>query len=222
MHVDKTNFNSNVNLGLLAYATNEYCLVGKTVSDIDFKKLEEVLKVPVHKISIAGTELIGVFLAGNSNCLLVPNITFDSELKVLKELNINFEVIETEFTALGNNVLCNDEGAILNPDMDVKAKNQIQKALGVPIKSMKIADLEIVGAVCAHNTTRGLIHRDAEESEIEIVEKTLKISLDIGTLNFGSPYIKSAAIVNDNGFLVGELTTGPEIQNADYAFGFLK
>ncbi|PLW80476.1 translation initiation factor IF-6 [Candidatus Woesearchaeota archaeon] len=222
MHVDRLDFNGNINIGLNGYCNNEYCLVGKDISENNIEILEKVLKVPVHQISIAGTSLIGVFLVGNKNKLLVPNIVFDSELKALDELKINYEVIDTKYTALGNNVLCNDEGAIVNSEMEEKAIKQIEKALKVNIITGEIAGLEIVGALCSHNSNKGLIHRDALDKEIELVEKTLKLELDIGTLNFGSPYINSAILVNDNGFVCGTATTGPEMQNADYAFGFLK
>jgi len=222
MHVDRLDFNGNINIGLNGYCNNEYCLVSKDISENSIELLEKVLKVPVHQISIAGTSLIGVFLAGNKNKLLVPNIAFESELKALDELKIKYEVIDTKYTALGNNVLCNDEGAIVNSEIEEKARKQIEKALQVNIITGEIASLEIVGALCAHNSTKGLIHRDALDKEIELVEKTLKLELDIGTLNFGSPYINSAILVNDNGFVCGTATTGTEMQNADYAFGFLK
>lgn len=222
MHVDRINFNGNPHIGLLAYCTDKYCLVGRDISDNTLKIMEDVLKVSVHKISIARTNLIGVLLAGNSNKLLVPNIVNKNELKVLEDLKIDYEVIDTKHTALGNNILCNDEGAIINPEIEEDAKEQIEKALQVPVITGKIANLDIVGATCAFNDRSGLIHRDATDKEIDMVEKMLKVTLDIGTLNFGSPFIKSGAIVNKNGFLVGDQTTGPEIQNADYSFGFLE
>lgn len=221
MHVDKINFNGSVNIGLNAYCNDKYCLVGKDIPEADVKRLEEVLKVPVHQMSIARSSLLGAFLAGNNEKLLVPRIAYKNELKILDELKIAYEVIDTDHTALGNNVLCNDEGAIINPDIEEDARKQIERALKVPVVLGKIAKLEIVGALCAHNDKGGLIHRDATDKEIDMVEKMLKITVEIGTLNFGSPYIHSASIVNKNGFFVGESTTGPEIQNADYAFGFL-
>ena len=222
MHVDLIDFNGNSNIGLFAYCTDEYCLVGREVTSKNIEVLEKVLKVPVHKINIARSGLIGVFLTGNKNKLLVPNIANPNELKKLEELKIDFEIIDTKHTALGNNILCNDDGAIINPDIEGKAIKQIEKALDVPVTLGKIADLDIVGALCAHNKIKGLVHRDAKDKELRLIEKMLKINVDIGTLNFGSPYINSSTIVNDKGFLVGKSTTGPEIQNADYAFGFLK
>ena len=36
-------------------------------------------------MNIAGTSLVGAFLAGNSNCLLVPNIIQEEELECMPE-----------------------------------------------------------------------------------------------------------------------------------------
>ena len=221
MHVQKTSLNGNINLGLYAYANDEYCLVGVDMQQERIELLEKVLKVPVHKVSIAGTSLLGVFLAGNKNCLLVPKITFDHELQTLKKLGIKYHIIDTKMTALGNNILCNDKGALINPDFNKTEEQEIKDALKVQVKKSKIANLPIVGAVAAFNKKGILLHRDAEDFEIDFVENTLGLKVTLGTVNFGSPYIKSGVIVNSNGFLIGEVSGGPEIQNADHAFGFL-
>lgn len=221
MHVQKTNFNGNVNLGLYAYATDEYCLVGHDVPNERIDLMHQILKVPIHKISIAGTSLVGVFLAGNNNCLLVPKIAFDTELEILQKLKIHYKVIDTKLTALGNNILCNDTGCLINPEFGKPEENEIKDALKVPVKRTKIAGLTTVGALAALNEKGILIHRDSEDFELDFIETTLNLTAVTGTVNFGSPYIKSGVIVNSNGFLIGDISGGPEIQNADNAFGFL-
>lgn len=222
MHVDRIDFNGNSNIGLFAFCNDNICLVGKEVPKKCIEKLEKVLKVPVHKIYIAGTSLVGVFLAGNNDTILVPSIAFENELKELDKLSINYKIIDTKFTALGNNILCNDNGAIISSEFEAKAKKDIQKALAIPTSQQQIAEMDVVGSLCALNDKGGLVHRDASETELKKIEKLLKIDMEIGTVNFGSPYIKSAVILNKNGFLTGTQTTGPEIQHADYAFGFLE
>ena len=222
MHVLKTDFNGNVNVGLYVYATDKYCLVGRDVPKELVHTIEKTLKVPVHKISIAGTGLLGVFLSGNPNCLLVPGIVFESELKTLDKLKIKYEVIDTKLTALGNNILCNDKGGLINSDFGEKEKKIIKKVMDVPVKTAKIADLSTVGALVVFNKKGCLVHRDAEDFEIEMIEKTLGVEATIGTVNFGSPYIKSGLVANSKGFIIGDLSGGPEIQNADMALGFLQ
>jgi translation initiation factor 6 len=61
-------------------------------------------------------------------------------------------------------------------------------------------------------TNKGcFIHRDAKENEIKKIEEILKVKADIGTANFGSPFVGSCFFANSNGAVVGNSTTGPEI-----------
>ena len=118
MHLLRTNFHGNPNIGLLGIATDKYCIIGSHLSRKKLNKIKEVLKVPIIQTSICGTELAGVFCAANSNCLLLPNIVFESELKVLKKNKIKYKIIDTKHTALGNNVLCNDDGCIVSREFE--------------------------------------------------------------------------------------------------------
>ena len=103
-----------------------------------------------------------------------------------------------------------------------KQKKIVEETLGVKAKIGTVAQLSIVGS-CGVATNKGcLLHRDVMEEEMGIVEKTLGVNADIGTVNFGTPFVKSGLIANSNGFVVGKMTTGPEIVRVDEALGFLK
>jgi len=71
MGVLKTNIHGNSNIGLYMFCNDKFCLVGKSVEDIKIAEIERALKVPVHKITIAGTDLIGAFIAGNNNKIII-------------------------------------------------------------------------------------------------------------------------------------------------------
>jgi translation initiation factor 6 len=221
MHVLKTDFNGNPNVGLYAYCTNRYCLLGTEVSSEKAKMLSEVLKVPVHQMSICGTSLLGVFLAGNSRMLLVPDISFENELKTLDSLGIKYAKIHTNMTALGNNILCNDRGCIVNPDFSAQEKKKIGEALGLDVAAFRIAGLDVVGGIAAMNSKGCLIHRDISREEQKKAEKALGVKCHPSSVNMGSPHIHSGIICNDNGFAIGELSGGPEMVNADEVLGFL-
>jgi translation initiation factor 6 len=154
MHVIKTSFRGNPNVGLYAYATDSYCLVGPEVPDHEYERIKATLEVPVHRATIAGTGLVGVFLAGNNKHLLVPHIIFDKEEALLKKLGIQYTVITTDLTALGNNILCNDFGCLVSSEYSEAERETIGKALGMKAKSFKIGELDIVGS-CAAATTKG-------------------------------------------------------------------
>ena len=88
---------------------------------------------------------------------------------------------------------------------------KIQDCLDVEIKYSKIANISVVGA-CGIATNKGcLLHKDVKEKETEAVQEVLKVEVDIGTANFGSPFVGACGFANSNGAIVGESTTGPEV-----------
>ena len=226
MHVLKTHINGNPNVGLYGFATDNYCLLGKDVPDSLAKQIEEVLKVPVFQLNIAGTSLLGVFLSGNNSTLLVPSIAFETEIKALdkisKKTGLNYRIIETELTALGNNVVCSKEGCMVNPDFPEDVKKNIADALDIPVKSGRIADLPTVGSVAVLNKEGCAIHRDAEQFEEKFVSDLLKVECRTSTVNLGNPFLRSGILVNGNGFIVGDASGGPEVVYLDEIFGFIE
>ena len=50
------------------------------------------------------------------------------------------------------------------------------------------------------------------------IEEILKVRVDVGTVGYGSPFIKSGIIVNSNGVVFSELSTGPEIGRIEEVF----
>ncbi|MFA6088745.1 MAG: translation initiation factor IF-6 [Candidatus Woesearchaeota archaeon] len=221
-YMDTLTINKNPNIGLYALATDNYCLVGYSTKDEEIEKIKEVLKVPVHKISIAGTDIIGIFCAANNNMLLVPEIIYDEEKKHLQELNIPFTVIKTRHTALGNNIVTNDQAAFVSDEFSADAKKLIRQALGTILRPGTIGGVMVVGSSAVVGEKGLLVHRDADQKEIEYLKETFNLPVDIGTVNMGSPYVRAGILINKNGYLIGSNSGGPEIQRADYALGFIE
>lgn len=226
-HVDTLTLKGENNIGLLIYANDKFALVPKSTEEKDIAKIKDILKVPCYKVSIAGTPLIGVFLAGTNNKILVPEIIFTKELdelkKIGKEHDTEFIVFETELTCLGNNILISNNKALINPDYPENEIKKLEKLLGLKVTPTMIADVEIVGAavVINHNKKRALVHREALTKDLKLIEKTFSVKAETGSVNMGSPYIKSGIVCNKNGFLMGTESGGPEITNADEVLGFL-
>lgn len=220
-YVFAASFHGNPNIGLYALATNQYCLVGRDVPHNLYKLIYSTLKVPTYQVSICGTSLVGVFCAANKNCLLVPHIAFEEELRVLSRLKIKYKVIETDLTALGNNILVNNHGAIINPSFTDEEKGFIKNAFRVPVDKEHLSGLNTIGSFAVANSTGCLVTNDALKPEMRKIKKILKTPMAPSTINLGNPYIKSGIIANDYGFIVGDLSTGYEINEAEIIFGFL-
>ena len=224
MHVMMTTLNGDPNVGLYGLATDRFAIISDIEADKD--EISDVLKVPMIVQKMARTDFAGIFLAGNSNAVLVPNIIETKELDNLKkELSkisedIEVKVIETEHTALGNLILCNDRAAIISSLLE-KHKDEIAEALKVPVTVSDLMDLSITGSLCISTNKGFLLNMHAEKEDFELVEKTLKIDGDIGSVNFGGAFVRCGMIANSNGYLVGNQTTGPELTRIDEALGFI-
>lgn len=208
--IEKYNYEGNTTVGLYGVATNSYAVVAPEFTKKDLFEVETVVES-----YIAQTRLVGMFTAGNSNCLLLPENVGSREKKAIEEAGINTEVIEAQGNALGNLVLANDKGAIISPKLE-DHREQIADALEVEVEVMKIAGIPNPG-VCGRANSRGvLLHRAANEEDAEKAKEALEVeNVDIGTVNMGSPFIGSGLICNDNLMLTGEDTTGPEIGRID-------
>jgi len=66
-----------------------------------------------------------------------------------------------------------------------------------------------------------LCHPQASESELETLEDHLDVYADLGTINYGTPLLGSGLVANDESYLVGEDTTGPELGRIEDTLGFL-
>jgi translation initiation factor 6 len=220
-HVLVTNLNSNPNVGLYGYATDKYCLLGTEVPDDIAEEISEVLDVPVIRMNIAGTSLLGVFLNGNNKCLLVPKIAFQNELDILDKNKIKYKLIETKFTCLGNNIICNDKGCLVSNEYGEKEIKAIKDALKIDVVKTEIAELNTLGSLAVHTKKGLLCHHEILEHEAELIKKILKVEIFTGTVNMGVPFIGSGIICNNKGFVIGDASGGPEIVNADEALGFI-
>jgi translation initiation factor 6 len=221
MHILISNIQGNPNIGSFGFANDNFCLLGKEVPTTLVKKIEKVLKVPCHRITICGTSLVGAFVAGNNSKVLVPEIVFESELKELDELGIDYTIIKTNLTALGNNILCDDKSALVNPEFSAEQKKRIREALNVSLKPGTIAELPTVGSLATVNKKAIFTSQEISEEEKDYIQNLFKLEINTGTINMGNNFISSGLISNNNGFIIGSTSSGPEMTNIDEGLGFL-
>lgn len=210
MDIQRYDYRGNSNTGLYATVSNSQCVIppGFTASDVlDAEKVVETY--------IARTRLVGLFTAGNSNCILIPDTSTERERSKLEEAGIDYHVLDTRDTALGNLVLANDKGAVISENIESRS-DEIEEALGVPVETGRIAGIVNPGVCGLANSHGAVLHREASMEEAEVVKDVLDLEdVDIGTTDGGSPFVGSGALANDKGVLVSEATTGPEIGRID-------
>ena len=164
----------------------------------------------VFKIKTKSGGIIG-------NIVIEAKDMFAAIAKLKKMLGINITVIESRETALGNLILCNDKGCLISPTLQ-KFKKQISDCLGCEVAFGTLAEFNLVGSAAIASNLGCLCHRAASEEEIKKVEEILKVKTDIGTVAYGTPYIKAGVIVNSRGIIISDTSTGPELGRVDEVF----
>jgi translation initiation factor 6 len=224
MHALVTDFNGIANIGLYAFVNDKFALVGRDVPDKIVEQIKEVFQVPVHIVNMAGTSLIGVFVTGNNNKILIPGIVFDHEKEELERLGIDYEVFNTKLTGLGNNIIMGDAVALVSSEYTDTEIKRISELMGVEAEKAKFTDINAIGNLAVINSKRkkALVSNDLSQEEHRLIEKKFNVKATTGSVNMGSPYIKAGVLVNSHGFAMGSASGGPELANADEALGFLE
>jgi translation initiation factor 6 len=219
MRIEKTDFFNNPNIGLFGFATDKFCVLGNFPSDKYAKMLENTLKVPVIKARMMGTTLAGIFSAGNSHGIVVSSYLHENEIAELKK-HLHVLVLDTEFTALGNMILCNDHGCVISHELN-RFAGKLEEFLKVPVSVGLIIGIDLVGSLAVCNNEGCLIHKLATAEERDHVGKVLKVPVSPATVNFGNHWVRSGMITNTKGILIGDPTSGPELGIITETLGFV-
>jgi len=214
-------FNENPNLGVFCRANDNVAFMLKGLSKKVKNKIATVLDVEIVELSIADATIIGSLLTFNSKGAVVCDFIDEDALKIINEHGLNVCVINDKINAAGNDILVNDIGALVHPDIHDRTIKDIEEILKVPVHRGTIGSLKTVG-MAAVVTNKGLLcHPKTTDEEKKLLEKVFNVNVMIGTVNHGSPVIGSGLVANTKGAIIGNLTTGIEMGRIEEALGFL-
>ena len=188
-------------------------IIPPTAPETKVGDVEEWLGVKLVRTTIGGSVVVGALACANSNGMILPSFIRENEVECIKTVftDGNLSIMDTKRTAYGNIVLTNDYGAIVDPRLKPRVIEKISDTLDVEVFPGEIAGLPYVGSL-ALATNRGvLVHPMAKEEELKQLREVFKVSVEVGTINCGIPYVSTGLIGNDNNVIAGFLTTGPEM-----------
>lgn len=215
-------FNENPNVGVYCRTNEDVAFVRKGLSKKVRNILNTVLGVNIVELSVADATIIGSLLCLNSKGAIVTDFVDFDAVKTIEKNGLNVCIIKDKLNAAGNDILANDNGALVHPDLKDKSIADIKKTLGVPVFKGTIGSLKTVG-MAAVVTNQGLLcHPKTSEEEKTQLEKVFGVNVMIGTVNHGSPVIGSGLVANTKGAIIGNLTTGIEMGRIEEALGYLK
>ena len=182
----------------------------------------KVLGVKVHELCIADSTIIGSLLTCNSSGAIVTAFASQETFRTLEQQGLRVYPIKDVINAAGNDILTNDHGALVHPDLKTTTINKISDTLDVQVQRGTIATLGTVGMAAVVTNKGCLCHPKTTEEEKRQLEKVFDVEVMIGTVNHGFPMIGSGLVANTNGAIIGKMTTGIEMGRIEEALGFLE
>jgi len=220
--IARTNFEGDSNVGAYGIATDSFVVVSSNISEKGLGIVERTFNLPLVQSTIATLDAVGLVAVANSNGILLPYTTTDEELNQIKQsAEVTVDWIDDKMTALGNIILANDNGAMCHPDFGPKSVQKISDVLGVEVIPGRIAKLPIVGANSIVTNQGAIVHPLATDDEIDQLSQLLKVHIEVGTVNRGSPYTSLGALANIDGMIAGSDTTGVELAHISQVLGFV-
>lgn len=222
MNYDIASFKGDSNVGIFFKTSDKITLVPKNLDEKTIEKIEKKLKTEVIEASIWDSSLLGIYTVMNSYGIILPKTIFDNEISLFKALDLNVAILDSDYNALGNLIVCNDNFAIVSPMIGREHLKEIKDALNVEVEVRKILNNNLVGSM-AYVTNRGILfNRNIKEEEAqEIAEKFKVKNYGAGSINMGNVYVSIGIIANSHGLIAGEKSSPYEIQIALEALGLL-
>jgi len=215
-------FNENPNVGIYCRANDSIVFLQKSLSKKTRQVVGNVLGVKVLELCIADSTIVGSLLTCNSFGAIVTAFATAETFSALEEQGLRVFPIKDVINAAGNDILTNDHGALVHPDLKNSTVKKIGETLDVPVQKGTIASLGTVGMAAVVTNKGCLCHPKTTKEEKQQLEKVFDVDVMIGTVNHGFPMIGSGLVANTKGAIIGKMTTGIEMGRIEEALGFLE
>lgn len=202
--------NGNPYVGVYCAASEVLAIVPEIVEPRVSREIGRTLQVPVVRTNIACSTVVGSLVAMNSNGIVTTNFVEEAELARLpKDLRVGR--MEEKINAAGNNILVNDNAALVHPAASAQTMRMIEDVLGVEAERGRVAGIDTVGSACIATSKGVLCHPRTSEEELKLISELFKVPATVATLNYGTPYLGACAIANSKGAYIGSRSTPIEL-----------
>ncbi|HEX9340029.1 MAG TPA: translation initiation factor IF-6 [Thermoplasmata archaeon] len=206
----------NPYIGVFCAANDELLLVAPDVPKSAIRRMDEALQTTHVVTSVAHSTVVGSLVAMNSKGILASPFIEEAELDAIGDA---VYPLPHRLSAVGNNILSNDHGAVVHPNYDDEAVAFIHKSLGVPVVRGTIAGIKTVGSVAVATNKGVLCHPHARPGELELLKSTLQVPVHITTANYGAAQVGASMVANAHGAVVGSRTTPIELGRIEEGLG---
>jgi translation initiation factor 6 len=181
--------------------------------------MAEALGVRVIQTTIGGAGVVGSLVAMNSNGIVLTALAVSSEVDRLKPARVG--ILSHRLNAAGNNILCNDSGAVVHPGFDPESVARISDILGVPVAQGTVAGMRTVGSAAVATNKGALCHPHTRPEEIAVLRDALRVPVATTTANYGTAQVGACLVANTRGAIIGGRTTPIEMGRIEEGLGYL-
>ena len=142
-------FNENPNIGIYCRANDSVVFLQKSLSKKTKNLVGTVLGTKIQELYVADSTIIGSLLTCNSSGAIVTAFASQETFRTLKQQGLRVYPIKDIINAAGNDILTNDHGALVHPDLKNSTIKKISETLDVPVEKGTIASLGTVGLLQA-------------------------------------------------------------------------
>jgi len=206
------------NIGVYCFANETVAIVPPGLTARKIAQFAETLGVRVCSTTIASSTLVGALVTGNSNAVLVPHTIRDYELERVQQFS-KVVPVQTRWTALGNVVLANDQGAVVHPEASSEIVAAISDDMKVTPVRGKVATFPFVGALAVATNKGAMLSPNTLDDERLVIKSALHVEAELSSTNGGLPFVKSGILANSKGAVVGPLTRGAELMQISRTLG---
>ena len=211
----------NPHIGVFAKANDSVAFLAKEALGKFEKALKERLDVEVVRLTIAGGNIVGMYMALTDKIALLPGIVEKEEVDLISSY-VEPLIIDTYENAWGNNVVIGRKGVVASPWLREKVVKELEDHLGLEVFQMPIAGYKSVGAVLFSTSKGALISYSASDEEIDRLSSLLGFKPLRGSINMGSQFVSLGIVANSHGYVVGETTTGIEVARVEEALDLVR
>jgi len=208
MIVKKADYISIPSIGIVMHMFDDFLIASESE-----KNNIERMNIDIKKYYIESPIVSPYFIEYNNGIIISSNAP--EELK--KILKNHFDIIEIDFieNLIGNIFLIGKNGIVYSygKEKDVK---KISEKLSLP--AYRIKTKYLFGSISKLYNNKLLISQELNDKIIEKVKEITGYIIDIGSINFGSPYLRYGIEINKEYLIIGKYSTGHEIVKVEEFF----
>ncbi len=216
-----TTFGGDPNIGVFARVVGDIAIIPPESTEEFKAAVKAALSVELVETTIQGSAIIGSLVAGNSRGLVVSGLATDLEIEILSK-HRPVLLLKDTMNAAGNVIMVNDTFAAVHEDMPTDFAHTIGEFLGVEVIHLNLGGMKTVGMAGVATNKGVIVHPRATAQQIARIEEVAKVPVGTGTINMGSALVGTGLLVNENGYIAGNATSGFELGRIEDIFGFLE